>query len=75
MSGSTGYEETYRGTLTAGTPEPGVCATVIVTRQGFGRAARVWLTLHGSIRGTAVLCDDQADELALMLTAARQARL
>ncbi len=68
-----GGEETFRGTLAARTPEPTVPATLIVTRQGLGRAALVWLTLAGSIRCTAVLSDDLG-ELQLILTAARETR-
>ncbi|MGH3909140.1 MAG: hypothetical protein ACRDTE_33930 [Pseudonocardiaceae bacterium] len=48
------------------TPEHGR-ATLIVTRQGLGRAARTWLTLDGAIRTTAVLDDQQVNELTSKL--------
>ncbi len=69
-------DETYRGALTARPPggDERVTSTVIVTRQGLGRAGRVWLTLHGSIRATAVLTNDEVDRLQLLLTAARETR-
>jgi len=42
-------------------------ATLIITRQGLGREARVWLTMHGSIRATAVLDDQQVSQLTSKL--------
>jgi hypothetical protein len=48
------------------TPEDGP-ATLIVTRQGHGGAARMWLTLDGSIRATAVLDDQDVNQLASKL--------
>lgn len=59
-------DETYRTTMQVRTPEHGN-ATLIVTRQGRGRAARTWLTLNGSIRATAVLDDQQVSELTSKL--------
>ncbi|HEY2764285.1 MAG TPA: hypothetical protein VGJ13_09780 [Pseudonocardiaceae bacterium] len=55
-------DETYRATMQVRTPEHEK-ATLIITRQGLGRAARTWLTLDGSIRTTAVLDDQQVNEL------------
>lgn len=67
-------DETFRASLHAGTPEDGP-ATLVVTRQGLGRAGRVWLMLGGAtVATTLVLTDDQADELAALITAARGAR-
>jgi hypothetical protein len=43
-------------------PEHGP-STLIITRQGLGREARIWLTLNGSIRATAVLDDQQVSKL------------
>ena len=59
-------DETYRATMQVRTPEHEK-ATLIVTRQGLGRAARTWLTLDGSIRTTAVLDDQQLSELTSKL--------
>ncbi|HEU0128298.1 MAG TPA: hypothetical protein VFQ48_06805 [Pseudonocardiaceae bacterium] len=59
-------DETYRTTMQVQTPEHEK-ATLIITRQGLGRAARTWLTLHGSIRATAVLDDNQVSELTSKL--------
>ncbi|MGH3769305.1 MAG: hypothetical protein ACRDS0_02140 [Pseudonocardiaceae bacterium] len=59
-------EETYRATMRVQTPEDGP-ATLIITRQGVGRAARMWLTLDGSIRATAVLDAQDVDQLASKL--------
>jgi len=55
-------DETYRATIQVRTPE-NEKVTLIVTRQGLGRAARMWLTLDGSIRTTAVLDDQQVNDL------------
>lgn len=59
-------DETYRATMQVRTPEHEK-ATLIVTRQGLGHAARTWLTLDGSIRTTAVLDDQQLSELTSKL--------
>jgi cation transport regulator ChaC len=59
-------DETYRGTLKGRTPD-GDPATLIVTR----RAGRTWLTFLGAIKTTQVMTDDQADQLAEMIHAAR----
>jgi hypothetical protein len=62
-------DETYRATIEVRTPEREK-ATLIITRQGIGRAARTWLTLDGAIRTTAVLDDQQVNELTSTLRAA-----
>ena len=66
-------QETYRGTLEGRTPD-GDRATLIVTRQGLGQAGRVWLTFLGALKATQVMTDEQADQLAEMIHAARGAR-
>ena len=66
-------KETYRATL-GGRSADGCPATVIVTRQGLGRAGRVWLTFLGAIKTTMSLSDDQATQLAELLHAARRPR-
>lgn len=66
-------EETYRGTLDGRTAN-GSRATIIVTRQGLGRAGRVWLTFLGAIKTTQVMTDDETDRLVELLQAARSAR-
>ena len=63
-------EETFRGTMQGHTPEHD-SATVIVTRKGLGRGARVWLTFYGSIRATMVMTDQQTGRLMDLLEAAR----
>ena len=59
-------DETYRTTMCVQTPEDGP-ATLIITRQGLGRDARVWLTMNGSIRATAVLDNQQVSQLTSKL--------
>ena len=59
--GSTPHE-TFRGTLTGRTPT-GERATVIITRQGFGAASRVWVTFDGAIKTTVVLTDPETEKL------------
>ncbi|MGH3598959.1 MAG: hypothetical protein ACRDRO_22445 [Pseudonocardiaceae bacterium] len=59
-------DETYRTTMQVQALEDGP-ATLIITRQGLGRDARMWLTLHGSIRATAVLDDQQVSRLTSKL--------
>lgn len=66
-------DETYRGTLKGRTPE-GERATVIVTRQGLGRAGRVWLTFLGALKTTMSMSDDEAGRLVELLRAARGPR-
>lgn len=66
-------KETYRATL-EGRSADGCPATVIVTRQGLGRAGRVWLTFLGALKTTMSLSDDQAARLAELLHAARVPR-
>jgi hypothetical protein len=56
----------FRATLRTRTPE-GALATVIVTRQGLGRAGRIWLTFDGAIKTTAVMDDPEARHLADLL--------
>ncbi|MGH3933373.1 MAG: hypothetical protein ACRDS1_00070 [Pseudonocardiaceae bacterium] len=67
-SGST-PDETFRGRLAGRTVEGGL-ATVIVTRQGLGRDARVWLTFHGAIQTTVVLTNPEAAELCELIDGA-----
>lgn len=68
VSGST-PDEIFRAALPARTPadEP---ATLIITRQGLGRAARVWLTFNGAMKTTAVLTDSETAQLAELMTKA-----
>lgn len=63
--GSTPHE-TYRGTVEGRTPS-GESATVIITRQGLGIDARVWLTFDGAIKTTTVLTDQKVAELRELL--------
>lgn len=76
-AGNTGMappsDETYRGTLAGRTPD-GSPATIIVTRQGRGRAGRVWLTFLGAIKTTQVMTDEETDRLVELLQAARGPR-
>jgi hypothetical protein len=58
---STPYEM-FRATLPSFTPD-GKQATVIVTRQGQGSAGRVWITFSGAWVTTAVMTDEQAEQL------------
>jgi hypothetical protein len=64
-------KETYRATL-EGRSADGCPATLIVTRQGLGRAGRIWLTFLGALKTTVSLSDDQAAQLAGLLHAARR---
>jgi drug/metabolite transporter superfamily protein YnfA len=52
----------FRATLPSFTPD-GKQATVIVTRQGQGSAGRVWITFSGAWVTTAVMTDEQAEQL------------
>jgi hypothetical protein len=45
----------------------GESATVIITRQGLGSDARVWLTFDGAIKTTTVLTDQKVAELRELL--------
>lgn len=72
-TGLTPRDESYRATVAASTPDGGEC-TVVVTRQGHGRTARVWLTTGASVLSTVVLTADEAGNLAELLTTARAAR-
>ena len=56
-------DETFRATLRARTLD-GEWATLIVTQQGLGSAARTWLTFHGAIKTTAVLTREDVGQLA-----------
>jgi hypothetical protein len=56
---STPYE-TFRATLPTSTPD-GERATVIITRQGQGVDARVWVTFSGAWATTAVMTDADAE--------------
>lgn len=65
-------DETFRGTLRVRNPdaEP---ATLIVTRQGSGRAAKVWVTFDGGWVSTAVLDHQETAQLADLLRTAAAA--
>lgn len=64
--------ETFRGAL-AGRTLAGECATVIVTRQGLGLDARVWLTFNGAIKTTVVMTDREVAKLRELLGGASPA--
>ena len=66
-------DETFRRTMRGRTPE-GQPTTLIVTRQGLGRAGRTWLTFQGAIKTTVVLTDQEAEELGGLLGDASSAR-
>lgn len=72
VSGST-PDETFRGTMRGRTPD-GAPATVIVTRQGLGRDARVWLTFNGAIKTTVVMTNGESGQLGELLDKATVAR-
>ncbi|MGH4013859.1 MAG: hypothetical protein ACRDSL_07995 [Pseudonocardiaceae bacterium] len=72
MSGST-PDEMFRATLRTRTPE-GEFATLIVTRQGLGRAGRTWVTFDGAIKTTAVMADPDTEQLVELLGKAMSAR-
>jgi hypothetical protein len=40
---------------------------VIVTRQGAGRDARVWLTFCGALKTTVAMTDEEASQLCELL--------
>ena len=65
--------EAYRAQVPARTPD-GEATRVIVTRQSGHRTGRIWLTLHGSWRGTVCLADDEVDQLTATMIAAKAAR-
>ncbi|MGH8966401.1 MAG: hypothetical protein ACRDXB_13890 [Actinomycetes bacterium] len=71
MSGA--LDETFRGTMRGCTPD-GEPTTVIVTRQGLGRAAQVWLTFNGAIKTTVVMTNPETMQLGELLTKATAAR-
>jgi len=58
----TSDNERFRATLRVRTPD-GECATLIVTRQGWGSEGRTWLTFDGGWKATAVMTDQQTGEL------------
>lgn len=66
-------DESFRGALQARTPE-GHRATVIVTRQGWGRSGRAWLTFDGAIRTTVMMNDQETARLVELLGEASKAR-
>lgn len=72
VSGST-PDESFRATLRAHTPSDEF-ATVIITRQGLGRAGRVWLTFDGAIKTTAVMTDPETAQLVELLSKAMAAQ-
>lgn len=59
-------EETFRGAVQGRTPTH-ESATVIVTRQGVGIDARVWLTFCGALKTTVVMTDGETAELRELL--------
>lgn len=66
-------DETFRATMRGRTPE-GEPTTLIVTRQGLGRAGRTWLTFDGAITTTAVLTDQETERLIELLREASSAQ-
>ena len=69
-TGNSTPHEHYRAVMVARTPD-GETTDVIVTRHDEpGSHARVWLTFHGSWRGTACLDGDAVRELRELLDAA-----
>jgi len=66
-TGNTTPYESYRAVMVARTPD-GDATEVIVTRHLLpGSHARVWLTFHGSWRGTVCLDGATVDELRELL--------
>lgn len=65
-------EETFRATMRARDLD-GASHTVIVTRRGLGKNARVWLTLNGAWKTTLQMTDPEAGQLASLLTEAQGA--
>ncbi len=47
---------------------------LIVTRQGLGSSARVWITFLGARVTTAVMTDDEAERFIRFVSDARRAR-
>lgn len=66
-------DELYRATLPTLTPD-GEPATLIVTRQGRGSAGRVWITFSGAWVTTAVMTDQEAEQLERLFREARRGR-
>jgi len=54
ITGNSTPHESFRAVMVAGTPG-GETTEVVVTRQGEGSSARVWLSVHGTRAGTACL--------------------
>ncbi len=71
-SGST-PTEMFRAVFPGRTPD-GEANTLIVTRQGQGQAARVWLTFVGALRTTVALTDPEAEQVAKLLGAATKSK-
>ena len=65
--------EAFRATLLTSTPD-GERATVIITRQGQGLDARVWVTFSGAWVTTAVMTDADAECLLRFVSDARKTR-
>lgn len=63
-------EESFRGTLQARTVD-GEPHTVIVMRRSHGNQGRIWLTLNGALKTTAVMTDPEAVQLVELLTTAQ----
>ncbi|MGH3773497.1 MAG: hypothetical protein ACRDRW_19250 [Pseudonocardiaceae bacterium] len=59
-------DETSRATVRGQTPD-GEPTTLIVTRQGVGRAGCVWLTGTEGSKATVVLTSQEAEQLAGLL--------
>ena len=66
--------ESYRGVIPSQNPN-GDPATVIVTRQGLGQEARVWLTFSAAIKTTAAMTDREAAQLVDLINEARRTRV
>jgi hypothetical protein len=59
-------QESFRGTLTARTPDNESATVIVLRRKQF-----VWLTFDGAIRTTLTLTDQQVTELVGLLRAAQ----
>ena len=69
-TGNTTPYESYRAVMVARTPD-GDDTEVVVTRQAVpGSRARVWLSVHGTLRGTVCLDGAAVRELRELLCAA-----
>jgi hypothetical protein len=65
LAGST-RDETFRGVMQVRTPD-GEIATVIITRQGLGAAARIWLTFNGATKTTVVMTNGETGTIRELL--------